>query len=115
MRIVAYLVMLLAAASLLLWLAVAPMSLMALDSGGSLMGYAFIGAMAAYPIWVIAWLRAAWRNVGERSGAATLYAALGAAPALLLTAAVTLGSMNQAKPKKTATEPPAVAAITLAA
>lgn len=107
MRIVAYIAMLIAAASLLLWLAVAPMSLMALDAGGNVMGYAFIGAMASYPIWVIGWLRAAWRNVGERSGKATLYAVLGAAPALLLTGIIALSNV-QPKPK-----PKQAAAISL--
>ena len=93
MRYAAYAVMLLALATLLPWLATAPMSLMAFDNGGSPMAYTVVGLMFAYPVWLLYWLWKARKtqNAGDDKGA-LLRALLGAAPVLVIIAVITGGS-----------------------
>ncbi len=91
MRIVAYVLMVIGLLSLLAWLAVAPMSLMAFDSAPSLMAYGFVGAVLAYPVWLLGWLWSGWKQL--RSGDDTrgaVHALVGAGPATLLLAILTL-------------------------
>lgn len=93
MRIVAYLVMAVAALTLLPFLMMAPMSLMAFDSGFNPAAVLMVGGLFCYPIWLIYWLRKAWalQTAGDAS-AAIVRALTGAAPMLLLIAVITLGS-----------------------
>lgn len=89
MRIAAYVVMLIALATLLPWLMMAPMSIMAFDSGPSAMAYGFVGGMFAYPIWLLGWLWFAWKGVrAGQDSTAILRAVIGAGPMLLILAAV---------------------------
>lgn len=91
MRITAYIVLLLGAATLLPWLVVAPFSIMAFDSGPNILAYVFVGLMASYPVWLIAWLWAGWRRLrAEDATKAVVFGLVGMLPALLLTVPLSL-------------------------
>lgn len=91
MRIVAYIVMALALATLLPWLMIAPMSLMAFDGGNTVMAYTLVGLILAYPIWLLWWLWAAWKAAkAGADGKALGYAVVSVLPAIVLATPLTL-------------------------
>lgn len=93
MRLVVYALMALAAASLLPWLMVAPMSLMAFDSGPNPIAYGLVGAMLLYPVWLIYWLWRSWHALkAGTERAALLQTLLAASPAIVLLGVLTIGS-----------------------
>lgn len=96
MRIVAYLLMAVALATLLPWLMMAPMSLMAFDAGASVMAYAVVGLMFLYPVWLLYWLWSAWKQVKAGNAQAGIVRTIvGAAPVLLILGALTVSDLRQ--------------------
>ena len=84
----------LAAASLLFWLVMAGLSVMAFDSGVSAEAWTFVIAVWSYPIWPIGFAIAAWvayaRKKDKLAGVLTTLTFL---PVLLLILAMVLGNL----------------------
>jgi hypothetical protein len=76
---------LLAALSLLVWLLVAGLSVMAFDSGGTPEAWAFVIAVWSYPVWPVAFAIASWiayaRRKDRLAGILTIFTFL---PVLIL-------------------------------
>lgn len=89
MRVIAYGVLVIGLVTLLAWLAVAPLSVMAFDAGPSPLAYGFVGLVLAYPVWLLSWLWGGWRKLragGDtaHAGKAIAYALAGIGPAAVL-------------------------------
>ena len=84
---------LLAFASLLFWLVMAGLSVMAFDSGESPQAWTFVIAVWSYPIWPIAFTIAAWiAYARKKDKAAGILTTLTFLPVLILIAIIFIGN-----------------------
>jgi len=101
MHFLIYGLMVLGLASLLPWIVMAPMSLMAFDDGVNVAALAFVGAMFLFPVWLIGWDIAAYRALRSgREAAALRNVLLGVIPALAMAGLFWVGPPQAASQTK---------------